>query len=486
MTDHDSTSSSPGAADTQPAESRRPSTARKPPLFAGGLIAVAGLATYYAINARVEDPLHLWIGIGMLIFATLPALLWAQRSDYRFPVFEVFMLTGVNTYAIPLLSGHQQLRQFADEHITTAGIGVLLYQIVANIVYASVRAKPKTSTFWTQEAISRNLSTYLSIGMAITAAYTMAKLFTDWIPQNLDSVIRAACFGVGIISTFVQSRQWGQGLLPTHTKVTFVLLLAAQVIFSWVALYLIGGLSILVLAFIGYVSGGKKLPMVALAISIPVVAVLHNGKNIMREKYWENRVPMPTIAQVPAFYTEWIQYGIDPAQVEKRKEQNNLLLERTSLFHILCLVVTYTPERQPHLNGKTYGQIPAQFVPALLWPNKPVGHISTNTLAIYYGLQREEDTLRTTIAFGMLSEAYSNFGYIGMAAIGAIFAFCFKKVSEWTVNSPILSYAGLFQVVLMAWSFQSELTLSIWLSSLYQACVAVLGITFVMRNTIGR
>jgi hypothetical protein len=299
-------------------------------------------------------------------------------------------------------------------------------------------------------------------------------------------VIRAACFGVGIISTFVQSRQWGQGLLPTPTKVTFVILLAAQVIFSWVALYLIGGLSILVLAFIGYVSGGKKLPFLAIAISIPVVAVLHNGKNIMRQKYWENQVPMPTLSQVPAFFSEWIEYGIDPAQVQQRKEQNNLLLERTSLFHILCLVVTYTPERQPHLAGKTYGQIPAQFVPSILWPGKPVGHISTNTLAIYYGLQREEDTRKTTIAFGTLSEAYANFGYIGMAAIGALFAFCFKKVSDWTAHSPILSYAGLFQVVLMAWSFQSELTLSIWLSSLYQACVAVLGITFVMRNTIGR
>lgn len=474
---------SPPSAATSAA---RPTPRGKPPLFAAGAGAVAVTTLYYAVNARVEEPLHLWLGIAMLILATLPSLRWALRADYRFPVFEVFMLTGVNTYAIPLLSGHQQLRQFSSEHITAAAIGVVLYQLVANIIYALVRARPKTGPAWREEVISRNISEYLRYGMVLATAYTMVNLFTEWIPDRLDSVVRAACFGVGIISTFIQSRLWGQGQLPTHAKVTFVTLLAAQVIFSWVALYLIGGLSVLVLAFIGYVSGGKKLPLVALAISIPIVAVLHNGKNIMREKYWENQVPMPTLTEVPAFYSEWIRYGLDPAQVQQRKEENNLLLERTSLFHILCLVVTYTPERQPHLNGRTYGHIPAQFVPRFFWPDKPVAHISTNTLAVYYGLQREEDTRKTTIAFGTLSEAYANFGYIGMAGLGAIFAFCFRKVSDWTAHSPMLSYAGLFQVVLMAWSFQSELTLSIWLSSFYQACLTVLGVPFVMRNLLGR
>jgi hypothetical protein len=40
-------------------------------------------------------------------------------------------------------------------------------------------------------------------------------------------------------------------------------------------------------------------------------------------------------------------------------------------------------------------------------------------------------------------------------------------------------------VLLMAWSFQTELTLSIWLSSLFQAAVAVLGMPFVLRNFLG-
>jgi hypothetical protein len=37
----------------------------------------------------------------------------------------------------------------------------------------------------------------------------------------------------------------------------------------------------------------------------------------------------------------------------------------------------------------------------------------------------------------------------------------------------------------MAWSFQTELTMSIWLSSLFQAAVAVLGMAFVLRRVLG-
>ncbi|MGA3006737.1 MAG: hypothetical protein ABSE59_02480, partial [Opitutaceae bacterium] len=107
------------------------------------------------------------------------------------------------------------------------------------------------------------------------------------------------------------------------------------------------------------------------------------------------------------------------------------------------------------------------------------------TLSIYYGLQLPEDTAKTTIAFGLLAEAYANFGFYGAGLLGLVFGVCLKKYGAWAQESPILSYAGLILVLLMAWSFQTELTLSIWLSSLFQAAVAVLGVPFILRHFIG-
>jgi len=66
--------------------------------------------------------------------------------------------------------------------------------------------------------------------------------------------------------------------------------------------------------------------------------------------------------------------------------------------------------------------------------------------------------------------------------LGALFGFSSEKIGDWATYSPVLSYPGLLLVVLMAWSFQTELTMAVWLTSFYQSCVAVLGVPFIMRN----
>lgn len=473
------------AVDPAPVRPRGQRSRGSRPLFTAGMAALTAALGYFAVSSNAEDPLHLYFGLLILVGATLPSLRWARQGDFRLPVFEVFMLTGVNTYAIPLLTGHQHLAQYSDADITTTALGVLFFQAVANLTYFATKARPKTTPAWTEEVIAKNITDYLEYGMIITTTYTAVVLLTDWIPRDLVGVLRAVCYGVGIMTSFILSRMWGQGLLPPQKKTVFVVLLVLQVIFSWTALFLIGGMSILILTFLGYVTGSKRLPIVPMAVAIIAAGTLHNGKSAMRLKYWEGRAPMPTLTEIPAFYSEWIGYSLDP-EISRKTKETNAILQRTSLMHILCLVVSYTPDRRPYLEGKTYGQIPGQFVPRFFWPEKPVGHISTHTLSIYYGLQDEESTGKTTVAFGLLSEAYANFGFFGLALIGALFAYAFKKIGDWSIYSPLLSYPGLFQIVLMAWSFQAELTLSVWITSLYQACIAVLGVPFLVRNLLGR
>ena len=144
-----------------------------------------------------------------------------------------------------------------------------------------------------------------------------------------------------------------------------------------------------------------------------------------------------------------------------------------------------TPEKKPFLNGLTYANLPAQFVPRFFWPNKPGAHESTSQMSIYYGLQRMEDTSRTTIGFGMTIEAYVNFGLPGVIMLGVFLGWFYKLVDGLTRHSPLMSYAGLFTVVLIAWSFQTEMPLSMWTSSMFQACVAIMGIPFLIRNFLG-
>jgi hypothetical protein len=450
----------------------------------GGLIA---LILYYAYTASVDDPFHLYLGLIIMVLGCFPGLMWARGDTKPFPIFETFMLTTVNAYAIPLLSGHQQLGNYHPEVITTAALGIILFQSLAIGCYFQVKAQPRRTPFWSEPIVTDKLSRYLSYGMALTTIYTALttfyrELFFKFIPHEAEGVLRAAFFGIGIVATFLASRRWGAGTLPRRDRSFFATNFIIQIILQCASLFLVGGISMIVLALLGYVSSARRLPIAMLMVVIPVLGILHNGKSVLRAKYWSEGAKPIGLTDLPAFYFEWVQQGVTFHSETDKQSTTSKLLERTSLFHIMCLVVSSCPERQPFLYGETYKHIPGQFVPRFFWPGKPVGHISTNTLSRYFGLQTEEDTQKTTIGFGMITEAYANFGFYGIAAIACLLGTVFKKVTRWGAESPLVSYGGLLLVVLIAWSFQIELTLSIWLSSLFQACVAVLGVPLFVRS----
>lgn len=449
-----------------------------------GLCGVAVACLYYGVTAKVQDPLHLYQGLAMLVLATYPALRWAKRADNRFPLFEVLMLTTANTSALPILGSGEHLRMYPIDTITTGGTAVLLYQLIAIITHTLVRGWPGRSTFFTREVLSRDLNRYVGYALVLTTAYTYVATFLDVIPYDLAGVFRAGFGGVGIVAAFVQARRWGLGELNLRDRIFFTVNLAIQVLIQFSTLFLVGGISLTVLAIVGYVSGSKRLPIVAIAAAIAVISVLHTGKSTMRAQYWENSGTRRQVApgELPGFYSTWITASFDEQETSGGRRTSSSLLERTSLFQMLCLVASRTPDPLPFLNGKTYEDIPGQLVPRFFWPEKPGAHVSTTTLSVYFGLQREEDTVKTTIGFGLLAEAYANFGLFGVGLLGCFMGLLYKKVEALCCESPLLSYAGLLQIVLMAWSFQTEFPLSMWLSSLFQAVIAVLGVPFIVRN----
>lgn len=449
---------------------------------------LAALLVYYAITAEVSDTLHLYQGLAMIFLAAWPGLRWAKSGSEQLPVFEVFMLTTANAFAFPLLTGHAELRAYPPELITRCGFAVLLFQAVAVLTHLQVGGRPGTGPFFSQNILGPRLQHYLGYALLLCTAYTFIYVFhEELIPYEIGSVLRAVFFGLGIVSTFAQARRWGRNELRPDECIVFILLVAAQVLMQFSTLFLVGGLSVLILALVGYVVGSHRLPIVAAIVVFGLMAVLHNGKSAMRAQYWDETGyhRQVSVEAVVPFFVEWVEHGLTlNASSGGSSEMSKKLLDRSSLFQILCLIASYTPDYRPYLEGKTYAQIPAQFVPRFLWPNKPVGHISTYTLAIYYGLQSEEDTQKTTIGFGMIAEAYANFGFWGVGVLGALLGVFYKKVQILTSESPLLSYAGLYLVVLMAWSFQSEYTLSIWLSSMFQACVAVIGLPYLATRLL--
>lgn len=453
------------------------------------LLILAGVVAYYIVAAEVRDPQHLLQGLAILALGALPSIQWARSKNAALPVFEIFAFTGINTYAIPLLNGHQQLQRYELDVITKAGWVVLVYQCVLILSFNTVSGHPGTSHFFSREIIDRKVRPYIGYGLWLTTIYIGLESFTNLIPGDLVSVLRAVFYGLGMACAFVASHEWGKGNLHPRDRAVFLINLILQFVLQISSLMMVGGISLAVLALIGYVSGSKKIPLIPLAVLIVLIALLHNGKSEMRNRYWDmegfQKTPL-TIGNLPGFFIEWLSEGFKSHTKDSveggRPEIAGKLLERSSLFHMLCLVVDNSPERQPFLDGETYLDIPGQFVPRIFWPEKPRGHVSTYRLATYYGIQRIEDTQRTTVGFGMLPEAYANFGFLGAIVLGALMGAFYKKIHILTRNSPLLSYGGLGLIVLMAWSYQTEMTMSIWITSMWQALVAVIGLPMILAR----
>jgi hypothetical protein len=473
----------PDAEPGEPRASRRSSRQ----LFKVGAFGVAALLAYYAFTAQVDDPLLLYEGLAILFLAVLPSLLWARRGGDQLPVFEVLLLTTANAYALPVLNGHADLKVYPTDLISLCAGAVLLFQITAISTYLLIRGRPGRTPFYTDEIMGHGMENYIGYGLVLSTIYTFVSIFYESsIPYEINGILRAAFYGIGLVSVFIQSRRWGMKTLRPRERSVLVATITVQVLIQFSTLFLVGGISIIVLAVVGYVAGGRRLPIVPVIAVLALVALLHNGKSVMRNKYWiegQDHQQVAFTGLLP-FYAEWIENGLSTGS-EGDQALAKKLFDRTSLMQILCLVASYTPEHQPYLDGKTYAQIPGQFIPRFFWPDKPPGHISTYTLAIYYGLQNEEATQTTTIGFGMISEAYANFGFFGVGILACALGAFYKKVHIATANSPLLSYPGLYLIILLAWSFQTEWTLSIWLSSMFQAGVAVMGIPFVLRNFLG-
>lgn len=454
-------------------------------LFQVGFLGVGLLLSYYAVTANVREPFHLTQGLLILFLAALPGLFWARRGAEDLPTFEVLLLTCANTYAFPLLNGHVQLQHYDTDTITTAANLVLLYQLLAITTHQLVSGRPSVSRRFNDDILTQSLQRYIGYGLLLSAAYAfLSTYYGDLVAYDIHSVLRAIFTGIGLVATFAQARRWGQGRLPPREQTFFLLCVSALVVIHFSTLFLVAGLSVVLLALVGYVSGARRLPIIATLVFFTLTAILHNGKSVMRSQYWKDdgtRVQVQVEA-LPSFFAAWIEAGLTLTGHDAEREMTKKLFDRTSLFHILCLVADNTPARLPYLSGETYRHIPSQFIPRFFWKEKPQAHISTSTLSIYYGLQTEETVKNTTIGFGMVAESYANFGFIGVGLLAVALGAFYKFVQSTTAGCRLLSYPGLFLIILMAWSFQTEATMAIWLSSMFQACVAVLGIPFVVRN----
>ena len=446
---------------------------------------VIGAALFW-FKSPWHSPLLNLLAILICFFGCWPMLRWLQRHEAAYPLLEILQLTLVPFYAFPLLTEHVAITKYPEEVLIESAELVLVFQLCAFFGGLMADRSGRSATgprWWQEELLVDRYLHYTSYIFILPTLWLFVATFTKWTPAEWEGTLRAVFFGIGTICGFMQAHLWGSGHLPRPLKLLFTVNVLLQILTANLGLLLITSLVMLLIILVGYFTSARRVPWALALAALAFFALLHAGKHKMRDVHWGPGARQTEWSEVPAFYSEWIAYGLSSGLTRMDGEEagTSSLLERASLFQIVCYAVDTVPERTPFLNGSSYAYVFPQVVPRFLWPDKPSPNASGRLLSVRLGILTESESETTSIGYGLIAESYVNFGFTGTAILALVLGWVARRIALATAHSPALSSGGIFRILCLAWCLNTEATLAVWLSSFYQACIAVYFPLWILR-----
>ena len=444
--------------------------------FIAGLLFAA-----LVLTAEQSDPGVAVAGVALALTAMLPLYLWLLGVSHGLPIWPVFSLITGLTYAMPMIQNSKSLADYKPAEIITGGMATVGFLLLGTAIWASLTAKAKSpppEVLMIEQAHSvRYLLLFVGAGLLFGINQV-----AGWVTfeGNLMPVARGITMSMNTMGLFVLAYYMGRGLLDTRSAVLFVIGAVATMMVNMTSLMLAQAIVPAALVVFGYMLGSNKLPWRVLLIMFVVMGLLHPGKYEMRKAYWSGEDSKRlTMATLPEFYWEWFSYGFEEigglagfVQTRKKEEETTSIFERSGNLHMLLLVLKKTPSEVPFFDGATYAPIPRLLIPRFIDDEKGLSHMGNIILTVNYGLQTLEQTQTTSIGWGLIPEAYANFGYLGIAGLAIVLAIFYSMVTRMTVGVPMTSLRFVLGLLIMAAATRAD-TMGVFVTTQFQGVVGV-------------
>lgn len=447
----------------------------------------------------------LWMGIG-----TVLALVVWQNAGIGLPLLPLLAIQHLTVYGIPLINRNETIQGYSADLVNKAGFEVLVLLVTCAAAWRMCMnifspAGPTSLALRIFAADGRRALNRIGIGLiALSAGYELLhslKLIGTILavlPSGTHSIVAAIINAAGMSGYFLTAMCISSGGAHRSTRSFFWCVLTCHLVLLTSSILLSSIINIVGAVVIGLFWGSGRVPRAFLAVCCLALAFLNLGKFEMRERYWGASgqvVAAPNPAALPGFYAEWAGhsltkiFGTDSEYTTDTKRQT-MLARMDNLQNLLFVSDRVVNGNNPVLEGETYALIPPLLIPRILWPEKPRTHEGQVMLNAHFGRQSREDSLNTYIAWGLLPEAYGNFGPLwGAVVLGVGLGVVFAALENFTARKPLLSMEGMITFVLligMAASF--EMVASVLITSLFQAVLTVIMACapFVQSMTLAR
>ena len=395
------------------------------------------------------NPMPLYVhAAGVLVAAIcmLPMALWHVRGSKGVPMFEVICIAYLIQFGNPVylqpnaFTVLSQPEPFTwDETFQTLllvalGISSMIFAYYANQRSRLKRRLPQVDLPLALEGRQRYIMAAIVFGLTTSILQTSG--LTPGNSGPFGAVVRllSSQFTVGIVLLAypyyrkeVKSVGWG-------------FLLYGSVIIS-VALGLAGGsleptFSPLMILFLICWQVTRRFPLRWLVIAFVGFILLQSIKVEYRQQAASGGLNGTTRV------TRWFQ---DTQQTLQPLLTGDVLtnvqtltrqsMSRFDTFHVFEHVYRWTPAAVPYYGGSSYSYFLVTWVPRAVWPDKPNASDVSNRFELDYGLLAPSQVSGTTIGLGQITEAYANFGILGMAIIMAIQGMIFALL-DGVFNGP--------------------------------------------------
>jgi hypothetical protein len=438
--------------------------------------------SFRAVNTRQTASLLCLVAVGLLaaspfavdpiayMCVTIPVLLapflWVSSGAFGIPVLPVISALSYVYYALPLLAGGT-LVTYRPEDLVWAALSVGLFLTAAALAAwpfmgdgrgrnkppAAARAPGRAQLIRTRSLnnLAGNDELYRLIFIGLVAGNLYYLLLLSGTAGYLGSfigVVRSVAVTLGSLACYLTGFARGSGLLTGQRWAAALAGFLLLTLLSMSGLFLVTGAVNIAAAVLGYVLAAKRIPWITLGLAFAILSILNAGKVNIRSEYWardSQSLRNISVLQVPGMLLDWFAAGIS-APVSRRSDQNPSLLERTSLLHMVLAVQEATPRIIPYLEGGTYALLPSMLVPRFLEPDKMESQAGLNLLSVRYGRQRAEDTAKTTLGWGIVAEAYANYGNPAVIAVGVIFGALCGFLMRLSATAAPLSLAMLMAI----------------------------------------
>ncbi len=409
-----------------------------------------------------------------VLFASIvPGIFWIRMGARGIPVLSIVSLAYIPYFALPILRNVEITLTYTPWEIMRAALTVVLFLVTATVGWVLIASNARLSAdIATGDFENERVTRLVLIGIWIGAGFVLASSsgLLGWL-GTLYGLARAITGTLATAACFLSGVTRAQGILRGKAWAATVVGLSFLVLLNWSSLFLVGGLIFLLATLFGYVIVTRRIPWLAVAAVAVAVTVLHAGKPEMRERYWDNSYERHSLAQLPRFMTEWVGEGIYAMSSGSNYQSP---LDRTGLMHMLLLAQTKAPDRVDYLRGETYALLPGILVPRFIESDKPFSGVGMELLNVRFGLFNAREETLTSVGWGLVAEAYANYGYVCVAGIALALGVLLGALYNWSVNAPVISMPTLFSIATLMALINVELDFIQLCSIILQSFAAVL------------